>query len=264
MPGLFRRIVMPTDFTLGSQEMLERAVALAVQHHAHLQVFHAALFDGEAGQAEARKAEIFATIERHRKRWQDHPGYGAMTFDYESVDGRSAMDAIDAYLGSARADLVVMATHGGGLLSDSVAEHVVEKASCSVLTARRGAHGRWPMVPGRILVPVDFSDESKAALAVVRSFADACPITLVHVVSEEEQDRETLEARLRAWAGEPVDDVQLGEGHPAKALTEASRADDAALIVVGTHASHTTVERMLGTTAVSLTGTSRVPVLTIR
>lgn len=264
MPGLFRRIVMPTDFTLGSQEMLERAVALAVQHEAHLQVFHAALFDGEAGQAEARRTETFATIERHRKRWQDHPGHAAMTFDYESVDGRSAAGAIDSYLAAAHADLVVMATHGGGLLSDSVAEHVVERASCSVLTGRRGASGRWPMVAGRILVPVDFSEESKAALAVVRSFPDACPITLMHVISEDDKDREGLEARLRTWAGGPIDAVQLRSGHPSKALADASRDEDVVLIAVGTHASHTHAERMLGTTAVSLTGTSRVPVLTVR
>ena len=260
MSGLFRRIVMPTDFTLGSQEMLERAVALAVHHHAHLRVFHAVLFEGEAGQAEARRAETFATIERHRKRWQDHPGHAAMTFEYESVDGRSATDAVDAYLASTRPDLVVMATHGGGLLSDSVAEHVVAHASCSVLTGRRGAGGRWPMAPGRILVPVDFSDESKAALGLVRSFAGQCPITLVHVVDDKEEDREGIEARLREWG----EDVELRTGRPATALAELSRDPDVALIAVGTHAAHTHVERMLGTTAVSLTGTSHVPVLTIR
>jgi len=255
---------MPTDFTLGSQEMLERAVALAVHHHGHLQVFHAALFAGEAGQAEARRAETLATIERHREQWGNHPGHAAMTFDYESVGGRSATEAIDTYLAGARPDLVVMATHGGGLLSDSVAEHVVEKAACSVLTGRRGATGRWPMVAGRILVPIDFSEESKAALAVVRSFSGDCPISLMHVISEQDEDRESIEANVRAWAGDPVDTVELRTGHPSTALAQASRSGEVALIAVGTHASHTHVERMLGTTAVSLTGTSRVPVLTVR
>jgi nucleotide-binding universal stress UspA family protein len=89
------------------------------------------------------------------------------------------------------ADVIVMATHGRGGLArawlGSVAEHCVKKAERPVLLVRPtgGASPQHSPDWSRVVVPVDGSESSEAALSHAAALAEpmGIPITLVRVVT---------------------------------------------------------------------------------
>ena len=86
------------------------------------------------------------------------------------------------------ADLIVMGTHGAGgserLALGSVAEKVIRKTACPVLTVPPRAHATTVLPFKRLLCAVDFSEPSLAALAFGRSLAreSGAVLTLLHVI----------------------------------------------------------------------------------
>jgi nucleotide-binding universal stress UspA family protein len=93
---------------------------------------------------------------------------------------------------SMQADLVVIGTHGrSGVdrwLLGSVAEKVLRKSRCPVLTVPPGLPDAVPAAPvlfKRIVCPVDFSDSSMRALEYARSLAGEADaeLTVTHVVT---------------------------------------------------------------------------------
>jgi nucleotide-binding universal stress UspA family protein len=146
----FRRIVHPTDFSRGSAAALRRAVALAKACRAPLVLVHVMTppspFVGEDS-APSSYAELLAVARRSAKRRL--AALLART-RREGVRARSVFaeglpaDEILRAARRARADLIVMGTHGRTGLSHffmgSVAERVVRESRCAVLTVR--AHGR--------------------------------------------------------------------------------------------------------------------------
>ncbi len=125
----------------------------------------------------------------------------------------------------------------------------------------------------RILCPVDFSEESRAALRVAtdlcRRFGAA--LTLLHVRDRSAprlgpQDAHT--GSLADWEREPEQvGVQVAteqiDGDPRLAIAEHADAKGFDLVVMGTHG-HTGRERDLaGSVAESTVRRSRVPVLAV-
>ena len=275
------RILFPTDFSEASGEALERAVALALRTGAILRVFHVELpHELDSGRLASGRGAVLDQIAGLRERWKNGVGRHA-EFEFESARSVSAYGGIMEEIGSFAPDIVMMATHGGGLLMGSVAERVVRDAKCNVLTCRSRAQGNWPLMPGRILVPVDFSDNSKRALQAARSVADGSPITLVHVVDTprasgpysdavpspfeaDPQLRARIEAHLQEWAGEPVDAVSAVEGEVRTTLLDECRRLAAVLVVVGTHGVHSPSQWTIGSTAERLTRSCVAPVLNVR
>ncbi|MEM6995862.1 MAG: universal stress protein, partial [Myxococcota bacterium] len=146
---------------------------------------------------------------------------------------------------------------------------VVSVADVGQYTCTAKAYGRWPAGGGAIVVPVDFSDEARAALSTARRLAGPDPIRVVHIVDAEHErfdpDADTqVRQRVIAFTGAAEDEVRVAHGRPDRALVEYARDPEVALVVVGTHALHTALERMLGTMAVTLTRRSHAPVLTVR
>ena len=275
------RILFPTDFSEASAEALERAVALALRTGAKLRVFHAEVFhDQDPTRLAAGRAAVLDQVKALRERWKDGAGLQA-EIDFESARAVSAYGGIMAEIEAFAPDLVMMATHGGGLLMGSVAERVVRDAKCNVLTCRARAQGNWPLMPGRVLVPVDFSDNSKRALQAARTVANGSPITLVHVVDTprssgpyggavaspfdaDPQLRARIEDHLREWAGEPVDAVTAVDGEVRATLLDECRRLAAVLVVVGTHGVHAPSQWTIGSTAERLTRSCAAPVLNVR
>ena len=86
--------------------------------------------------------EQIAGAERQLTPWKDRPAAQGLAVTTAVITGRPAQSIID-YAASEGCDLIVMGTHGRTGLSHavmgSVAERVVRKARCPVLTVR--AHG---------------------------------------------------------------------------------------------------------------------------
>lgn len=136
-----REILVATDFSEGSDEALAAAIELAKQGRANLQLVH--VLENGADQfplglaSYEDRAALFASLDRElarRAAWAVRDGISCQTRIVQE-------DAVPGILLAAReigADLIVVGTHGRrGLahaLMGSVAERIVQRAACPVLT----------------------------------------------------------------------------------------------------------------------------------
>lgn len=140
--------------------------------------------------------------------------------------------------------------------------------------------------PRTILVGTDFSACGVAALAAAVQLARACDarIVLVHVVpdadnpylalGDDELTPELVDVEVRQaeqqleLVGAEVQGVRLAtevhEGQVVPTLLAVARANDADLVVVGTHGRKGLQRLMLGSIAEAVVRRSAVPVLTVR
>lgn len=146
------KILVPTDFSEPSEVALRYGKELAAGFNASLHVMHvvedSALFayasiEGSAPlgynlledmttQARKRLDEVLSAAERE-----------ALKAELVVVNGSPFVEIV-RYARDRQVDLIVMATHGRGaiahMLMGSVAEKVVRKAPCPVLTVRHPEH----------------------------------------------------------------------------------------------------------------------------
>ncbi len=168
----------------------------------------------------ARAAE---TVEAMRGQVADAPGVTTRV-----AHGRS-FDALRELGQSEGADLIALGSHGGtrlaGIALGSTATELLHDAPCSVLAARTPFD--VPGFPRRIVVGVDGSSGSRAALDVARAIHGADGDVAVRVVAARGNDLD--DAALASLAAPfPVD---RRPQQAADALIEA--AEDADLLVVG-------------------------------
>lgn len=157
--------------------------------------------------------------------------------------------------GGGDAELIVLGPRGAGgfagLVLGSVAAQVAAHASCPVVIVRGGPGPRPEAEGGRVVVGMDGSPASRAALAMAFAEADARGSSLSAVVAwdpvtvrglppmvEEPDLRSAAEARLARWMGplrerhRGVDTrMEIVTGRPREVLIDA--ADGARLLVVG-------------------------------
>ena len=144
---MFKRILVPIDFSPPSDAALEYARSVAGRYGASLHLLHVAedpyqaFYSAEVfvPQVEGLREEILSDTARRlmaRLRPSDVTELGATA---ESIIGTPAGSIVE-YAAGRDIDLIVMGTHGRGgvehLLMGSVAERVVRSAVCPVLTVR--------------------------------------------------------------------------------------------------------------------------------
>ncbi|MBM4147622.1 MAG: universal stress protein [Lentisphaerae bacterium] len=145
------RILCPVDFSMNSEHALLYATAFATSHGAELLLLHVVpppVYEGmdvggfyelpaEAVQelADACNRRLEQVAESARKR---HPKVAA-----KLVSGNPFLEIVKTAR-EEKADLIVMGTHGrtgmAHVLMGSVAERVVRKAPCPVLTVKHPEH----------------------------------------------------------------------------------------------------------------------------
>lgn len=141
------RILVPTDFSEHSARAVRYGVELAAKFGAELHLLHCVeqtpVLYGEAGAWISPEAivEIQAAADQQLQELPvDAEG---VTVIRNCVDGHPFVEII-RYAKTEETDLIVMGTHGRGaiahLLLGSVAEKVVRKAPCPVLTVRDQEH----------------------------------------------------------------------------------------------------------------------------
>jgi nucleotide-binding universal stress UspA family protein len=290
-------IVCALDFSEGSEAALVRAADLAERLHARLHLLHAhPLFLTEYGSA--LQPEEPETVSQDRLR----------AFAEEAVGGRDAVDvlgpelvirhgehATETILGYAEevdADLLVLGTHGRRgvrhLIVGSVAEEVVRRAPCPVLTVPNAARRTAPGPTAPVLVPVDFSAPSRRALARAKAFAASfgAPVALVHVladaapyppfylesgvvpVTEVGALTEQAETHLRRFdesvGGEPATDLYVRVGAAHLEVTALAEEVDCGLIVMATHGLTGLRHALIGSVTERTLRHASCPVLSIR
>jgi nucleotide-binding universal stress UspA family protein len=140
-----RKIVHPTDFSEQSRAAFDVACALARDYGAELITVHVspppAVY---APDGIAMPTPVEDPIDVRTRLVRMRPADPRVKIDYRVLDGDPA-DRVLGFAKSEGADLIVMGTHGTTgllrLLMGSVAENVLRKAECPVLTVKGPPQG---------------------------------------------------------------------------------------------------------------------------
>ena len=160
MTEMITRILVPVDFSASSDRSVAYAIQLADRFGAAVELLHV-IEDPNRATAWASEAfvpplpdvlhELTATTRRRLSEMQQTVADKGVTATTVITQGAPAAGILD-HLANNRFDLVVMGTHGrtglSHVLLGSVAEHVVRKSPCPVLTVRRPPEdGRGQVAP---------------------------------------------------------------------------------------------------------------------
>lgn len=122
----------------------------------------------------------------------------------------------------------------------------------------------------RLLVPVDFSPRSHAALGWATALAaeHGAEVDVLHVVRDGGLDlalaRDDMDAFLSAAElHHVVPHVRVERGEPAAVIAEVARATPDDLIVMATRGHRGVVELVLGSVAHAVIDRARIPVVTL-
>lgn len=299
-------ILYPTDFSATSKAALSQAVFLANQYNADLHLLHVIVLHSDDPlnpeyhfpESEEIYAELRKVAQSEMSRLFQEGQGKSLKIREHMVRALSAGPAILEKADELDADLIVMGSHGRRgvrrLFLGSVAEEVVRSATCPVLTVHRPEdEERAPLERiRRIVAPVDFSEESAAALAAARELATAYDSVLevVHVVEHptftrryepvynraEQYSFPQAASRVEAALGEFLDEVSEGEGggpethlrvlegNPAAAIVDFVGESDAGLVVMATHGLTGLEHFLLGSVTERVVRTAPCPVLTLK
>jgi nucleotide-binding universal stress UspA family protein len=291
----FTKVLCPTDLSEASRPSLTYAAAVARRYGAALTVLHAVppfgTFVVQSGESGSSMPMVLPPI--------DDLTAAVQAFALDALAGLDA-DVVVQIGDPSRviveeavaktANLIVMGTHGRGgfdrLLSGSVAEKVLRRASCPVLMIPPHA----PAVAAggtlftHILCAVDFSHASEQALGfaielggavtvatVVESLADEAPVThpefdvaryRVHLADDAGIRLRALVQAAQVPAACQIDPVvAVGRAHSELLRLAAEKASD--LIVMGAQGRGTVGLALFGSTTQRVVRGATCPVLVV-
>jgi nucleotide-binding universal stress UspA family protein len=283
------RVLFPTDGSDCAERARRHAVHLADHLDAVLHVIHVEERDVELSDVvEIDENDLLADL-HGAIRGESFPLADSRVRE-RTVAYPSAAGGILTYGVEHDADLVVLGTHGKRgvrrLMLGSVAEEVVRKAPCPVVTVGRGAIPPEDMEGGTMLVPVDFSEHQTRLLDHVRELAPVYDMdaTVLHVVEMRgvpdaygvysslpdpgklgERAEKALDEEVESLRADGIDvSVAVKSGHPADQILTYAEEIDAAFVTIATHG-RTGLERMLmGSVAEKVIRRAPCPVCTVK
>ena len=146
-----RTVFYPTDFSEQAEPAFEFACALARDYGARMVIAHVSppliQVVGDGGFVNYPVGNIDTLMERLKT---VRPADSRIAVEYKLVEGDAA-DEITRMAGEAKADVIVMGTHGrtglSHLVMGSVAEKVARTAPCGVLVVRADSPWKTPRSP---------------------------------------------------------------------------------------------------------------------
>lgn len=296
-----RRILFPTDFSQTANQALNHALFLAEQFEAELHMLHAIVLHEHDPRAPERRfpepsdilQNLFQIADSEMAQIVEANQAKTFTLKEAKVKGFSAGQVILEYAEEHDMDLIVMGTHGRRgpvrMFLGSVTEEVIRHAECPVLTLRRSEQAPSGDAMERILVPIDFSDHSKAALSYAREIAAlyGASLQLVHSIEEpvypyfyapaggfsmaqqlEELQAKTEEALDRLVAETDGPEVPFERfavsGRPAIEITRLAEEQNSSMIVIATHGLSGLERLLVGSTAEQVVRLAACPVFTVK
>lgn len=270
-------ILAATDLSAPARHAAARAARLAAESGARLGVAHVVslgaldalrgLLAGDADEVTARvldesRAELGRLAaelgERHQVEAELHLAVGPVLAEIAAC-----AEARDA-------DLLVMGARGTGFLGElmvgSTTERVLRKLSRPLLVVRQIAHEPYR----RVLVPVDFSARSVAALRLARAVAPQADLILLHafevpfegklrMAGVEEDTLYGMRVTARRSAIERLNELVAAAGlaeagvrrivqhaDPTTLILEQEQEQDCDLIVIGKHGQSMLEDMLLG------------------
>ena len=289
-----QHILCPVDTSEPSAEAGRQAIAFARWSGARVTVLHV---DELISLADP---ELLSRLMEKRRDWmrlQFREAFDAgLNVDLVSRTGSPAQEIV-RYATELPADLIVMGTHGVGgfqhLMLGSVAEKVLRRASCPVLTVPPRGVGTSRLPFERVLCALDFSDCSLAALefAMTAALGTGAALTLAHVLEwpwpeppppafdelppveaaalldyRRRRERDAL-ARLNALAPDELRDrcrTRVSHGRSHVEILRLATEERADLIVLGVHGRNPVDMALFGSTTNQIVRRATCPVLTLR
>jgi len=293
-----KRILCPVDFSEASRRAIDHAIGLAHRYRASLTALHVANPALRSLPELAPMEHPFGSDELTRLHRETAAAFSrAMTaglcVDVRVEIGRTDLEIVETATGMG-ADLIVMGTHGHGgfehVLLGSVAEKVLRRAPCPVLTVPPHAPGPSALPYRRLLCAIDFSEWSLTAFELASSLAEDSHASLIalHVVewpwSEPQPPRldELPENQAEALAeyrryvetsaadrlemlvrDRPETRTHVTHGKAYREILRAAREMHADAIVMGVHG-RSRFDMMFGSTTNQVVRHAECPVLTVR
>jgi nucleotide-binding universal stress UspA family protein len=284
----FKNILLATDFSKVSQHALLHALATAKRFDARLTVVHVA---PPESQVPIPMEPVPVELDWHKKRGAEGlahlEGFEPLhMYPHETVLKQgNPWPEISALIEERNFDLIVLGTHGRGILATlflgSVAEQVLRHAPCPVMTI--GPDVRTSLLDreqlSHVLFATDFSEGSLHALPYALSLAEEnnAEITLLHVLGQLEPmpleySKELLsDYRKRLWNLIPDDaslwckpNVAVESGLAADSIVRKANKEHVDLIVMGAHSGSAVANHLPWTVLHSVARHARCPVLTVR
>lgn len=177
------KILLTTDFSESASCAFPFAMGLAKRHNSELVILHVIAGDSEY----VKDREIFHSYQRMSQEKAfgqlariELGGNDDIKIRREITTGWSAKDGIIDFAKAEEPDLIIISTHGHGVIGrfflGSVARSVTADAPCPVLCVKCDESGmldekREEIQIARILVPIDLSEESRGALKLAAEYA---------------------------------------------------------------------------------------------
>ncbi|RMD90895.1 MAG: universal stress protein [Calditrichaeota bacterium] len=294
------KILFPTDFSKCSDQAFVHALFLARQHNAELHMLHAIALHEDDPYNPAHHFPDKEEIHNRLKGIADSQ-MDALLEKYDLKDvkikklqkrGISPAPVILDYAREEDIDLIVMGTHGrrgiSHILLGSVAEEVVRVAKCPVLTIREQKEPKSIEAFEKILVPVDFSEHSKSAVAHAKAITATykARLYLLHVIEEsihpafyvtgkssvfelipdiESKSKEFMAKLVKETKGPAVEtEYFVLEGRAAQEIVKFSDKNDIDLIVIATHGLTGIEHFLLGSITEKVIRMANCPVFTVK
>lgn len=287
---MFTRIVVPLDKAEPASAALSTARALAARTGAALALLH--VIDRRYPSTDLADEQRQIARQWLREEASALP-HDAATAIVAVRDGNPA-EEIRIYADEIEADLICMATHAragiGRIVLGSVAERVVQEARLPVLLVRQEV--ATPDIPpgASVVVPLDGSPRSEAALPYAVALAQrlGAPLTLVRVWDAtmptivgpyalpmdqqlfeemEEATEESVATYLATIAARLAGDIAARtvslRGNAAEQLGAYLRNERPGLVVMGTHGRGGVPRWVMGSVAMALVRAAASPVVLI-
>ena len=282
---IVRTVVVAVDFSTGSEAALVYAATLAARTDATLHVVYASLAQNPLPDHEL--TVLAARLENFVGEALGETSASVLRLEVVVLQGPTVPVALIRGAVDLRADLLVVGTRGlsgfDRFLVGSVAEACVASAPCPVLTVPQGAEAREPSAESPVLVAVDFTGVSHAAVDAGRAVAAlyGAPLELAHVARDagpytgllpnaltlagiDDTRDEAVQRRLARFAGDAPAVFHAALGAPSRQIAALATARGAGAIVMGTHGRTEVTQAILGSTTAATLQRATCPVLTVR
>jgi nucleotide-binding universal stress UspA family protein len=295
-----KKILLPTDFSRCAEQALAHTVFLAEKYNAEIHLLHVLtlfedqpiLVNDEIAETEEMIRKLEDVVEKQLNKVVNYHDSDDLAIITTKKRGMSAAPVILEYASDEDIDLIVMGTHGrrglGHLLLGSATEEVVRMAKCPVFSVRESEKPKSLEAINKVLVPVDFSDHSKSALAYASEIASSyrAQLQLLHIIEEtthpayslsgksskidlvpgiEEDYRKKIRQMIQE-TGIPLEgtEIIINSGQAALEIIKFADENLSDLIVIATHGL-TGIERfLLGSVTEKVVRMAPCPVFTIK
>jgi nucleotide-binding universal stress UspA family protein len=285
---MFEKILFPTDFSEYAKRTLDCVAGIPGARDVIL--FHVVeearspRGGGEIGDIFYRTGENFL---KEEKRYLENLSQNLRV----TTAVKTSSDTAGAIIETAEergVSLIVIGARGNslveGILLGSVSMAVLRRSRTNVLIMRHKIIEKMkaktyemfcPMILFRVLCPVDFSQYSDNAIALIRTTKGVGEVILLHVVSQGETEAE-IEDAVRTAKGQ-IEAIRsslaaqgikvrtiVRTGNPTFEITRTADEEDVSVIWMSSHGKGWFRELLLGSTAYAVAMNAKRPVIIIR